>query len=213
MKKMIFSCLFMLAAYTTQAQAVETKTAYNKVDQPCIMSEYAYDADFVEKVITDDLKQRGFGKGKTSKGYNLYQAINFAELGTDKMDLYLKVEKKGKKEKDRTVVTLLLSKGYDNFMSSTTDANTLQNAINYLNNLKPKFDANNLDVQIKDQEELVRKEEKKYTSLQDDATDLEKKKRKIEDNITDNKAEQAKQKTEIDKQRQILDALKTKKKS
>ena len=212
MKKIIVSIIALVSLYTLQAQAIETKATYNKVAQPAVLAEYIYDAAIVETAITDDLKQRGFGKGKSTKGYNLYQAINFAEISADKIDLYIKTEKKSKKEKDRTIVTVLVSKGYDNFVSGTTETAMMTAILNYVNGLKPKFDTNSLELQVKDQEELVKKAEKKYNNLTDEGVDLEKKKRKVEDDIATNKNDQSAQKNEVEKQRQILASLKAQRK-
>ena len=53
----------------------------------------------------------------------------------------------------------------------------------------------------------MKKAEKKYKNLLDDADDLQKRKRKIEQQIDDNFKDQKNQQSEVDKQRQIfLDA-------
>lgn len=214
MKKLILSLIALITLYTTaKAQAGEVRTTFNKTEQPAIAAEYGYDADLVDKAITDDLRQRGFGKGKSSKGYTLYQGINFNDISPDKIDLYYKVERKSKKDKDRTIITVLVSKGYDNFITSATEAKLVEATIKYVNGLQPKFVSNNLEQQIKDQEDLVKKEEKKANNLGDDGTDLEKKKRKIEEDIATNKNDQAKQKSEVEKQRQVLETLKGQRKN
>ncbi len=208
MKKILITLAVSLSSYLTKAQAVEAQVTYNKVNQPAVTAEFITDIDIAEKVVAEDLKTRGFGKGKSSKGFTLYQAINFTEISADKIDLYVKTEKKSKKEKDKSIITILISKGYDNFVSSTTEPKMIAAVVNYLNGLKPKFETGNLEVQIKDQEDIIKKEEKKSNNLIDDGTDLEKKKRKIEDDIINNKKEQEKQKVEVEKQKQILETLK-----
>jgi hypothetical protein len=213
MRKIIGLLAILFAAQQMQAQALESKALYNKVEQTAVAAEYAYDIDIVEAAIEQDLKQRGFGKGKSSKGYSLYQGISFLEIASDKIDFYIKAEKKSKKEKDKTIITVLVSKGYDNFVNGTTDPKIIQAAINYINNLKVKFDSGNLELQIKEQEDVIKKEDKKYNNLIDDASDLEKKKRKIEEDIVNNKKNQDTQKAEVEKQRQILESLKAQRKN
>jgi hypothetical protein len=132
--KIIFTTLVALfITLYAGAQSFETKSEYNKQQQPAVMSEFAYPPDLVEDVILEDLKQKGFGKGKSTKGYTLYQAINFTEISGEKIDLYVKIEKKSRKEKDISIVTFLVSKGYENFVSGTSDANMMQNIMNYVN--------------------------------------------------------------------------------
>jgi hypothetical protein len=212
MKKMLLSSLFSSLVLLATAQSVETTTDYNKAKQPAITCEFAYPPDLVETVITEDLKQRGYGKGKSTKGFQLFQAINFNEISADKIDLYVRVERKGRKEKDIAIVTVLVSKGYDNFISGAADAAIMQNTMTYINGIKPKLEKSNLEIQIAAQEEVLRKEEKKYNNLTEEAADLEKKRRKIEENIADNKKDQEKQKTEVDKQRQVLESIKAQRK-
>jgi hypothetical protein len=208
MKKILFLLFATISFLAAKAQAVEAQVPYNKVNQPAVTAEFITDVDIAEKAVSEDLKTRGFGKGKSAKGFTLYQAINFTEISADKIDLYIKTEKKSKKEKDKTILTVLVSKGYDNFVSSTTEPKMIAAVMNYVNGLKPKFETGNLEVQIKEQEDVIKKEEKRQNNLIDDGTDLEKKKRKVEDDIASNKKDQEKQKAEVEKQKQILETLK-----
>lgn len=208
---LLTACFF--CAVIARSQSVEGTTEYNKAKQPAILCEFPYPADMVENTISDDLKQKGFGKGKSSKSFQLYQAINFNDISGDKIDLYVKVEKKSRKEKDISTVTVLVSKGYDNFISGATDASIMQNAMAYINGLKPKLEKTNLELQIAEQEDLVKKEEKKYKNLQNDADDLQKEKKKIEDNIEDNKKALEKQRDEVEKQKLVLESIKAQRKN
>lgn len=211
MKLILFTgCLIFSLAI--RAQSVEGTAEYNKAQQPAVICEFPYPPALVETVLGDDLKQKGFGKGKSSKGYQLYQAINFNEISSEKIDLYVQVEKKSRKEKEISTITVLVSKGYDNFIGKSADAAIVQNLINYVNGLKPKLEKSSLEIQIAEQEDLVRKEEKKFNTLVDDGESLVKKKKKLEDDIEDNKKEQEKQRTELEKQRVILETIKAQRK-
>ena len=66
---------------------------------------------------------------------------------------------------------------------------------------------------IKGQEDGVVKAEKKLKKLQDDQADLEAKLKKLQDNITENAKEQEDAAKSIEDQKQILDTLKSKRKS
>jgi hypothetical protein len=212
MKKVFLAAAFIAIVAFGNAQAIETQAEYNKTKQTAGMVEYTVDASMAEDILTEDLKSKGFGKGKSTKGYKLYQGINFNEISADKIDLYIKAEKKSKKEKDKTIITMLVSKGYDNFINATTDPKALAAILVYLNNLKPKLDLGNLDAQIKEQEEIFAKAEKKQANYVDDLSDLEKKKRNIEEDIVKKKADIEAQKAEVEKQRIALEALKVKRK-
>jgi hypothetical protein len=210
------SILFLLCTgfgFYAAAQSVEGTTDYNKTKQPAVVCEYPYPPALVETILTDDLKQKGFGKGKSSKGFDVYQAINFTEISTDKIDFYVRVERKGRKEKDIAIVTIMVSKGYDNFISGGADASIMQNTMAYINGLKPKLEKSSLEIQIADQEEVLKKEEKKMSGLVDDLEGLEKKKKKLEQDMEDNKKDQEKQKAEVEKQKGILESIKAQRKN
>ncbi len=211
LKKLFLSTAICFSALFINAQSVETAVDYNKMKQPAATVEYNTTADIAENVINDDLKSRGFGKGKSSKGFTKYEGISFAEISADKIDLYIKAEKKSKKEKEKTIITLMTSKGYDNFVSGTSDAKIMTAMLNYLNGLKPKFEAGNLAVQIQDQEDAVKKEEKKQNNIVDDISDMEKKIKSLQDDIAKKKNDLEKQKSEVEKQRQLLATLKARK--
>jgi len=62
-------------------------------------------------------------------------------------------------------------------------------------------------VQIKEQQEVVEKNEKKSSSLIEDGVSLQKEKAKLEKKISDNEQDQVTQKAEIEIQKQILTTL------
>jgi hypothetical protein len=213
MKKIILSAFLGCSLLFANAQAIETQVELNKVFQPCITVEYIADVNLTESTIAADMKERGFGKAASSKGYMVYRGINFMEISSDKIDFYIKAEKKSKKEKEIVMITALASKGYDNFLSGASDAKAMASIQKYLNELKSKVDRGALEQQITEQEDAFKKEDKKTNSLIDDLSDLEKKKKRLEQDIEDKKRDIEKQKANLEKQRQILEAIKSKRKA
>jgi peptidoglycan hydrolase CwlO-like protein len=102
---------------------------------------------------------------------------------------------------------MLVSTGNEIFVSDSSDSRTMDNARTFLNNLIPTLAAYDLQLQIKNQSDVLSKAEKKYKSLQNDADDLQKKKKKVEQQIEDNLKDQKNQQAEIEKQRQIYESL------
>jgi peptidoglycan hydrolase CwlO-like protein len=93
------------------------------------------------------------------------------------------------------------------------DAYTVSNAKGFLNGLLPDVEAADLELKIKDQEDVVSKAEKKQKNLESDLSDMEKRLRKLQDDIEQNKKDQESQKKEIINQRESLDALRSKRKA
>src|SRR5690606_24837821 len=97
-----------------------------------------------------------------------------------------KTTRKSKKEKDISIVTLMISKGNENFVSEAADGSLIRNAKNFLENLVPHVQAHDLNLQIAEQETVVKKANKKMEALTEEGQDLSKKQKKIEDQIAEN---------------------------
>ena len=190
-------------------QAYEGKVEYQKKDEDAIIAEFPYPPSVVEDAIVDKMEKMGF-KGKDSRGFRTYSNITLPEINRDPMDYMFKVDRKSRKDKDESIVYLVMKTSSSNPIAET---NIKENAKSFLNNLGPVVEAYNLEQGILAQEEIVKKAEKKYSNLQDDQQDLEKKKRKLENDIDDNRKEQDKQRQEIEKQRQVLEALRGKRRN
>jgi hypothetical protein len=163
------------------------------------------------KTIIENIEKRGY-RGKDNKGYTVFKGVMIPEIGPVAYDLYFKTDRKSRKEKDITILTMMVSSGFEKFIGDTTDSKVIDNAKTFLNNQTAAVIAYDLELQVKEQEELTAKADKKYNNLVEDGQDLLKKKEKLEKDIADNTQKQAEQKAEAEKQRQILDTLKGKRK-
>jgi hypothetical protein len=213
MKKFLLLSIVMVGfKLATHAQAYEGKIDYQKTQQSVAIIELPYNQDVVEDAIKDYMAKKA-SKGSSSKGFNLFRMVKLDTGDTDPSDLYFKIERKSRKEKDVTIVTLVPTKANEDILSrSQTNDTRIESAKAFLNGLIPAVDAHNVDVQVASQQDLVKKEQKKYDRMLDDQHDIEKKIKKYQDDLEENKKDQAKQQQEVQKQQQILDALKAKQK-
>lgn len=211
MKKifLLAAAYFITAGAIAQARTVTTE--YQKNMQPAVEAEVPFPEKTVMKSIIDKMEKAGY-RGKEVKGYMVFRSVRLQELGPDSYDLYFKTDKKSKKEKDASIVTMLVSSGYDKFISEADNADLIENAKKFLNKQTATSEAYDLELQIKDQEEITKKADKKLADLVEDGEDLQKKKAKIEKDIEENTKKQADQKAEIEKQKQIFETLKGKRK-
>ena len=210
--KQLFSLLLacMTCAFSF-AQTRTTTTEYQKVSRTALVNEVPFPANTVEKAIEDTFSKLGY-KGTSSKGFTVYKGVRLAELGSEPYDLYFMVDKKSKKDKDNSVITMMISKGFDEFVTESTGGKILDKGKEYLDSIRNTLASYDLEQQIILQEDEVKKADKKNESLQDDNKDLLKKKKKLENDIEDNIKNQEKQAKEVDKQKQILEVLKGKRK-
>ena len=216
MKNFIFtiSAIALLMA-TGFAQAYEGSIEYGKQKQQAFIIEYSYSPEAVENAIIQKMERMGY-KGKEQKGmfnkdkgFIIFKSAYITDISDKSMDYIIKVEQKSRKEKDASILYLVINKDNENAMKSF-DAYDVNRAKGFLNNLLPDVEAANLELQIKDQEEIIAKAEKKLKNLQSDREDMEKKIKKLQDDIKDNLKDQENTQKDIENQVQALEALKIK---
>ncbi len=203
--KTLLLFLFAMSLQSCFAQVFEGKIDYNKISQPAVIAEYKYPEATVEKTLTDKLERMGY-KVKSSKGFLIISNAVISSISSKPMDYAFKIERKSKKEKDITIVSLVMN---ENNVNTIVDNST--NCKSFLTDLSPAIDAANTDNMINEQYEAVVKSQKKLKNLQDDQMNMEKKIRNLEDDLKKNAKEQEDQQKEITKQQEVLDAFKAKK--
>lgn len=170
----------IVIAISVSAQAYESSIQYDKKKQSGIAIDYAYPPEAVENAIIKKLEKMGYkpkeikGILNRDKGFLVYKSIYFTDISRDRMDYMIKVERKSRKTSDESVMYMIMMKDGQNALT-TMDSYDVGNAKNFLNNMLPDIEAANLELQIKAQEEVVAKAEKKLKGLQEDKIDLEKK--------------------------------------
>lgn len=181
MKKISLLIIGLLGlSAATLAQAYEDNVQYDKKKQPAIAIDYSYPAQAVENAIVQRMEKLGYrakeekGILNRDKGFLVFKNAYVTDISKEKMDYIIKVERKSRKESDEAVLYLIMHKDGANAMDKL-EANDIGNAKVYLNNMLPDIEAANLELQIKAQEEVVAKAEKKLKGLQDDKIELENK--------------------------------------
>jgi len=212
MRKIIYTLITLfIFTITVSAQARYVFIDFKDTKKPGVQNEFSYSDKTISNAIDDKMTKMGY-KSKDLKDYTVYKSVLLPELGNQTYDLYFKVDRKSRKEKDNAVVTMLVSSGNENFISGSSDSRTMNNARNYLDNLLSTITAYDLQQQVNAQQDIVTKAEKKYKSLQNDADDLQKKKNKLEQQIDDNAKAQKDQLAEIEKQQQLFETIKSRQK-
>ncbi len=207
MKKTSLFTLSLFFSLVTWAQAYTAQVEYQKVQRLAVLVDMPFKEKTTREAIEEKLKQKGY-KGKEQKGYLVYKGVIDEKLGTQAVDLYIMVDKRSKRDNDNSIVTVLVSKGMDAFVTEADDAALIERVKAYLVGYKAVVDAYDLELRIKEQEDAVKDGEKKNSKLIDKGQDLEKDKKNIEKRIEENKTELSNQKIELEKQRQILEKLK-----
>lgn len=206
MKKIVLLLAIAISLGTASAaQAYEDNIQYDKKKQQAIAINYNYPAQAVENAFIEKMLKLGF-KAKEEKGilnkdrgFIVFKNAYITDISTDRMDYIIKVERKSRKESDESVMYMIMVKDGENALAKMGAENTGKAKL-LLNNMLPEIEAANLELQIKEQEEVVARAEKKLKDLKDDQASLEKK-------LQQNKTDQEDTQKDIEAQKQSLGIL------
>lgn len=204
--------VFLLGTAVSMGQAPMPTTAeYNGQKYPCYIMEYNLPPDETKDVIVNKLKSEGFNADK-SKGYLVYRNTRLKDLDPDEpQDVLFKIERKDRKDKDKSIVTMITAKSGTIPEDKVKGAKTVAaiepsaNSVAFLNSFQSNINLSAYSLAVSNQQDVVDKAEKKLKSLQDDQSKMEKKIKNLQDDLAKNKTDQQNQTDEIAKQKSVLE--------
>ncbi len=207
MKSGLLLSILLSLAIVANTQSREGSIEYLKKDYKAMVIEFPYSPSVVEDAITSRMEKLGYKK-KTSKGFLVYKNAVLSEISSEPADYMIKVERKSRKEKDESVVHLVMLR-VDEDILGRNDALINSNARTFMDRLVPEVDAFNLDLEVRAQEKVVERARKKLSGLEEDKEILEKKIKQLQDDLEKNAKSQVSQQQEIEKQEKVLEELKS----
>lgn len=126
----------------------------------------------MKAAMEEKLTEAGIKKDSKKKGFYVYKGVSWPAISPNKVDVYYKVKGNGRK----STVYFVSSKGYDNYITSASDAQGASNITAFLQTLDAQIE---LDKQIKEKEAQLKKlndEAKKKEEKAKDAQQAEDKK-------------------------------------
>ena len=213
----LFIFLFVISTLPAVSQTLPTSINYNKTTQQGLMLELPYSQDVCEGFIVNSLKNIGYdpeSKGKlfwkNNKVNGFYTFKNVSIEGiSHPVDLYFKVDQKSRRQKDESIIYLLVSNGDEKFVNDS-DANTFNVAQKLMNDFVAKSAAYKLSLDIKAQENEIKDAEKKLANQKDTEKELSKKIDKLQEELKRNRADQVTQQAIIENEKKKLAELKAK---
>lgn len=205
MKRMFVLICLLHGCTVIFAQARTTTAEYQKSMQPALEIEVPYTEKTVTRSLIERMENKGF-KSKETKGFITFKSVKLPELGVDEYDLYFKVDRKPK-NREASILTMLIASGSEKFISESDNPELFENAKKMLDEQTSITAALDLELQIKEQEEVLKKEDKKLASLISDSVSLQKKKVRLEEEIVENTGKRQAQKAVVEKQKQIFEKL------
>jgi hypothetical protein len=207
MKKILSLILSLLPTCLLFAQAQEGVVAYQKTQQPAAIIHLPYPSDVVNDAMDDYLSKKGT-RSDQLKGFKSFRNTRLSENDTLYADLYFKVTRMSRDEKEKTTIYLMVGMPNEGIAQRNPSPSiTTEQAKEVLNQLAPVIEAFNLERMIKEQNELIIKEEARYKGLVKEGRDLDEKRSDIEKKISANRLDQEKQTTEVNRQKQALALL------
>lgn len=204
------SLFFTVSAFSQTAN--EGKVEHTKGDKAAAVIELPYPEEEVAQMLSDEMAARGV-KGDKTKGFVVYRNVRLNDKDLDLNDLHFKIERKSRKEKDITNVYLIIGKPSENIgLRAGNDYHKIEEAKSFLNTLVPRMEAHHLEVQIKEQEIILTRAEKKFQGLVEDSVSYVEKIKALEQKMNTNRTDRASQDVEVKKQRQVLEAMRSRRK-
>ena len=213
--KKIWSLLVLMALLPLSgwSQVYEGTAEFDKKKYPAFLAEYDYQVPAVENALLKRFSKLGYrpkeekGIFNRDKGFQIFAGSVMNDITEGAADYMIKVEDRGKKGKESALLTLIVLQNGEALGRGVSESRA--NAVKaYLKALIPDVIAENLELDIKAQEEAISKSEKKLETLKREKQDLE---RKIENNDraqrdTENEIKAKQEGLEILKSKRIIPA-------
>jgi len=209
---LIFLLAFSWQIIVLGQAATEGRIEIDKGQKVAAVIEVPFEQEIVEKSIRDYMSKKGVRSDK-SKGFMLFRNAKVIDEDLEVADLYFKVDRKSRKEKNESRVALVVGRPGENVgLRTADDRHQIENAVSLLNSMLSSVQAHGLDAEINAQEEVVKKAERRLRNLEDDQKDTEKRIKNLEEKLEELRNDQRKQVDEVAKQRSTLDAMKARRK-
>lgn len=192
---------------TVFSQSGEGKIEYQKGNKVAAVIELPYTSNIVEDAIKQYMEKKG-AKTDRYKSFDVFRSTHLLDNDAEMCDVHCKVERKIEKDRESSVVYVLIGRPGENIgVRTSEDRFKVNEAKELLNKMAPSIDAYNLDVKIKLQQDQVKKAEKKLLNLKDDQYDLEKKLKALQEKLAQNKNDQMVQTDELTRQKDALSTI------
>lgn len=215
--KTITMLLLLTIPFVAPAQSVNTTVKFNKAEKPALMLYLPYNEEVAEGTILAKLKEIGFEpeskgslfwKQNKADGFYVYKGVVLKGDKNELVDLYFKIDGRGRKKDNQSVIYMMTSKGADNFINDASEPEVYKAAQKFLNSFTSETATYKHTLDIQAQEETVKKAEKKYANLIEDEKDLSNKILKLQEELKRNKEEQTNQQATVEMEKKKLADMK-----
>ncbi len=207
-----FSIMVWAQAPIDPLKRYEGTLDHQKTKQPASILEFRYPERDLEAAMERYIDKLGV-KVKSSRGLNFAKQVKFKADDTRYFDLYYKVEGSGRGAGASSILSVILAEPGEDILLRDPKNQDVAKATASSSAAKAFFDglgaavgAYDLEKRIAEQEDVLRKAERKHS-------DLEKRKQKLEKEIAENVEDLKKSTSELEKAKAVLEQIRAEKKN
>lgn len=191
---LVITVLLCLTVLHTTAQSRDAFVQFNEKSVPAFFIEIPAGKDLCREILEKRLLT-GSGKIKVSKeAFLKLSKIQHPQFSRDFLDIYFKLVETNVNDRRTTQLYFLVSKGYDNFINTSSDAVISENVKQFLNQFLTDVQRINFNEEIRKQEVLLEAIQKTTISIQASINALEQEKISLEQKILKSEKDLANQK-------------------
>jgi hypothetical protein len=214
--------LLQLGVMSAFTQSASSNLNYKGALRPGLVLPLMYKTDIAEQTILAKLKETGykpqmkgnmFSKKNKQEGFYVFTGVQLPELANQKLDLYFKVDPLDGNNSLNSSISLLVSKGYDNFVSPETDSATFGASERFLNSFVAETADFQLQKQMDEQKKTLADTENKWQKIRTKQDETRNKISQLEADLKNMQQEELTLQQEVDKQRSSLKDLEVKRSS
>jgi hypothetical protein len=196
--------LLLLSSRVSRAQSYEGTVKHQNRQQPAAILDVAHPTDLVMAAMAGYLRKKKKSSQTDIEGFSTFLNSQMPDMGAN-ADLYFRVEPRGDKDRETSVVYLLLTTlKTDQVPPDTLHYLDMKDAKTYLNDLALVIEAYDLDRKVEVLKDEIYFSESVYTNLETDSLRLAKDRSLIDSRIVTNDADLKRIKEELQMQKRKL---------
>jgi hypothetical protein len=209
--------VFSVFSSTSYSQAFKTEhVEFNGVKYPSYSKVVAVSEDQALAAVREIFSSRGV-QPKTIKGFLVYRKVVLPATGNkDLHDLFVKVEREGKKNENTSKVYAIITrpdaisddKPLKNEKGAAAGVALAAGGSQFFDAVTPALENQAYLQAVLDQEEAVRKAEKKLKSLEEDSVKMNKQLIRLQEDLQKNSEERSKQAEDLEAAKKELEMRK-----
>ncbi len=127
----------------------------------------------VQKVLEDWMEEASGENSSNRNGFRALEGVRIQAFSESTLDYYFKVDKVSRQDNEHAEVTVFVSAGNDNFVTSGTNPEIVNELSYWLESMQREVTMYEIELAMEAQEKVITKAQKEYDALQRDSIRLQ----------------------------------------